>query len=276
MAGLLCCLLLPNSAWAADLSVRVGQLDTALIPIQKALVKLNYKLDRTDGFYSMATVRALQNFQKAKGLKVTGRPDSKTCRLLLGENIPSIPAQASVAAAVSKPVPAGTTVSRPSPAKISATGRSVSVVKPTKTSSAAVAAAGSGFSTKGAQYNGNPDVVVNAAQKYKGAPYRFGGTTTKGFDCSGYTMKVFKDVGISLPRSADEQYKLGTYIPKSKLKKGDLVFFSTYEPGPSHVGIYDGKGYFWNATTSRGVMASPINDPHYWGPKYIGARRILK
>ena len=61
---------------------------------------------------------------------------------------------------------------------------------------------------------------------------------------------------------------------KDTLKPGDLVFFTTYEPGASHVGIYAGNNKFWNATSSRGVMLSDLTDS-YWGPRYYTARRIL-
>ena len=161
--------------------------------------------------------------------------------------------------------PSAPAVSKPSPAVI-AKGKPTAVSKP-KAPSTSI--------SSGAQPKGLADKLVNTASKYHGVPYKFGGTTHKGFDCSGYTQVVFRQHGITLPRTSDMQYKLGRPISKKDLRKGDLVFFSTYEPGPSHVGIYDGNGKFWNATTSRGVMASPLDDPHYWGPRYLGARRIF-
>ncbi len=116
--------------------------------------------------------------------------------------------------------------------------------------------------------------VISQASKYKGVPYVFGGTTPKGFDCSGYVQYVFKNVKANLPRLADAQALEGVYINQSQLKPGDLVFFSTYEPGASHVGIYAGNHQFWNATSSRGVMLSSLKED-YWRTRYYGARRVL-
>lgn len=116
--------------------------------------------------------------------------------------------------------------------------------------------------------------ILSTASKYKGVPYRFGGTTPKGFDCSGYVQYVFKQRGAQLTRTADTQFLEGVAVRRSQLKPGDLVFFTTYEPGASHVGIYAGGGQFWNATSSRGVMLCQLSDS-YWGPRYYGARRVL-
>jgi cell wall-associated NlpC family hydrolase len=116
--------------------------------------------------------------------------------------------------------------------------------------------------------------ILSTAARYKGVPYVFGGTTPRGFDCSGYVQYVFKQRGANLTRTADTQFLEGMALRKSQLKPGDLVFFSTYEAGASHVGIYAGDGKFWNATSSRGVMLSQLNDS-YWGARYYGARRVL-
>ena len=116
--------------------------------------------------------------------------------------------------------------------------------------------------------------ILSTAARYKGVPYYFGGTTPRGFDCSGYVQYVFRQRGAQLTRTADTQFLEGVSLRKSQLKPGDLVFFSTYEPGASHVGIYAGEGQFWNATSSRGVMLCQLNDS-YWGPRYYGARRVL-
>ena len=118
------------------------------------------------------------------------------------------------------------------------------------------------------------DAVVREAAKYKGVRYVFGGTTPKGFDCSGYVQYVFKRLNANLTRTADTQAREGVFVTQRQLKVGDLVFFTTYEPGASHVGIYAGNGKFWNATSSRGIMLCSLHDS-YWGPRYYGARRVL-
>lgn len=116
--------------------------------------------------------------------------------------------------------------------------------------------------------------IISSSLNYVGTPYVFGGTTPRGFDCSGFTRYVFNQAGISLPRTADAQYTLGTPISKSNLRPGDLVFFSTYAYGASHVGIYMGNGKFINASSSRGVVVDSLNSS-YWSSTYIGARRVL-
>jgi len=126
------------------------------------------------------------------------------------------------------------------------------------------------------EYGGNvaSTKILKTAAQYKGVPYVFGGTTPRGFDCSGYVQFVFAKHGIRLTRTADTQAKEGKFVSKKNLKPGDLVFFTTYEPGASHVGIYAGNQKFWNATSSRGIMLSDLNDS-YWGPRYYTGRRIL-
>ena len=116
--------------------------------------------------------------------------------------------------------------------------------------------------------------VVSRAAKYKGVPYVFGGTTPKGFDCSGYVQYVFKDCKAALPRLADEQALKGVFVTQRQLRPGDLVFFTTYLPGASHVGIYAGSGQFWSASSSKGVILSSLKD-EYWKTRYYGARRVL-
>ncbi len=115
--------------------------------------------------------------------------------------------------------------------------------------------------------------VVQTAMRFVGVPYVFGGNTPDGFDCSGFTRYVYARYCIGLPRMADEQFGLGKPITKSQLRPGDLVFFTTYAEGVSHVGIYLGEGKFISATSSRGVAIDRLADG-YWGPRYVGARRV--
>lgn len=113
------------------------------------------------------------------------------------------------------------------------------------------------------------------ATKYLGTPYVYGGTTTSGFDCSGYTSKVFGDLGIKLNRTSGSQYEQGTAVAKSDLQVGDLVFFNTSGSGSiSHVGIYIGDNKMIHSQTGKGVSYSNVDDPYYWGPRYVGAKRV--
>jgi cell wall-associated NlpC family hydrolase len=114
--------------------------------------------------------------------------------------------------------------------------------------------------------------LTKSALRFLGVPYVFGGTTTQGFDCSGYVQHVFAMLGIQIPRTADAQYAAGHKV--KKIEPGDLVFFQTYTPGPSHVGIYLGKGRFVHSSSSHGVEVSELHDA-YWSARYLGAKRIL-
>lgn len=116
--------------------------------------------------------------------------------------------------------------------------------------------------------------ILSTAKKYIGVPYKWGGTTPRGFDCSGYVQYVFNAHGIELPRTSSEQYYEGKKVSKANLQAGDLVFFNTSGRGVSHVGIYMGNGQFIHASTSRGITIDEL-DSVYWRSRYLGARRIL-
>ncbi len=120
------------------------------------------------------------------------------------------------------------------------------------------------------------DDIVSSARDQLGTPYLYGGTTPSGFDCSGFIRYVFNEVGIQLPRTSASQYRAGKSVSKSNLEVGDLVFFNTTGAAPSHSGIYIGSNQFIHASSSNGISISNINDPHYWGSRYIGARRVLE
>lgn len=113
--------------------------------------------------------------------------------------------------------------------------------------------------------------LTRSALRFLGTPYVFGGTSAGGFDCSGYVQHVFGTIGIRLPRTADAQFYAGSRV-RGGVTKGDLVFFQTYERGPSHVGIYLGNGSFVHSS-SHGVMVSRLHDS-YWASRYIGAKRV--
>jgi cell wall-associated NlpC family hydrolase len=114
--------------------------------------------------------------------------------------------------------------------------------------------------------------IVTEAKKFIGTPYKWGGTTPKGFDCSGFVYYTHKKIGKTLPRTAAQMYQKGKTVHKSNLLPGDLVFFSTYKKGASHVAIYIGNNQIIHAT-SKGVKVDSLNSS-YWKPKFIGAKRL--
>lgn len=116
------------------------------------------------------------------------------------------------------------------------------------------------------------DTAADIGLNYIGVPYVWGGTTPSGFDCSGFTSYTYKQAGVSLPRTAADQYTKGTAVSKSNLKKGDLVFFSTYKAGASHVGIYLNDNKFVHAS-SNGVKVSSLGESYY-ANSYIGSKRV--
>jgi cell wall-associated NlpC family hydrolase len=117
--------------------------------------------------------------------------------------------------------------------------------------------------------------LVGTALSLRGAPYRNGGSDPQGFDCSGFTQYVFSQYGLSLPRQVREQYRVGTSIKAEDLAPGDILFFATTEPGPSHVAIAIGGDQFVHAPSSTGVVRVEHLSSSYWSPRYLGARRIV-
>lgn len=129
-------------------------------------------------------------------------------------------------------------------------------------------------------HNKTIDGILSEAETYLGTPYRYGGLTRTGIDCSGFVLSVFGiAAGVNLPRVASAQSQEGERIDKSNLQKGDLIFFSHGRGRISHVAIVyevtpEGEVKFIHSATSRGVMISSLNDS-YWSPKYRFAKRVI-
>jgi cell wall-associated NlpC family hydrolase len=119
------------------------------------------------------------------------------------------------------------------------------------------------------------DRLLRVAHGMLEVPYRFGGTTLWGLDCSGFVQKAFAFLNLDLPRSAREQFREGAKVARADLSPGDLVFFRTYASYPSHVGIYLGDNRFVHASaTERKVTVDSLDKPYY-EKRYIGAKRLL-
>lgn len=120
----------------------------------------------------------------------------------------------------------------------------------------------------------NSYALVGTALALRGAPYRSGGGNPEGFDCSGFTQYVFAQYGVALPREAREQFEHGKSVKADEVTAGDLLFFTTVAPGPSHVGIAIGSDQFVHAPSSTGVVRVERISASYWSARYIGARRM--
>lgn len=116
--------------------------------------------------------------------------------------------------------------------------------------------------------------LLSHAYRYQGVRYVFGGTTPRGFDCSGYTQYVFRKAGVRIPRTSQAQYRASRKIKRAHLRPGDIVFFTTYMRGASHCGIYVGNGKFIHASSSRGIRVSSLSEA-YWSRRYYGSGRIF-
>ena len=112
--------------------------------------------------------------------------------------------------------------------------------------------------------------VVGIAMQFLGVPYVWGGASPSGFDCSGFSMYVYAQVGVSLPHHAASQYGMGTPVSKDQLQAGDLVFFN----GLGHMGIYIGGGQFIHAPHSGDVVKISSLSDSWYARTWVGARRI--
>lgn len=117
--------------------------------------------------------------------------------------------------------------------------------------------------------------LVSFARMMLDIPYRFGGTTLRGIDCSAYVQRVFGLVNVQLPRTAREQFSVGARINRHELAVGDLVFFRTYASFPSHVGIYVGDNQFIHASSMVNKVTIDSMDRRYYSKRFIGARRLV-
>jgi cell wall-associated NlpC family hydrolase len=120
--------------------------------------------------------------------------------------------------------------------------------------------------------------ISGAALSLRGAPYRNGGSDPSGFDCSGFVWYVFGQHGVYLPRTVSEQFRAGSEVDARNLRAGDLVFFDTVNSGgrqhATHVGIVIGGDEFIHAPSSRGEVRVERLASTYWGPRFLGARRV--
>jgi len=246
--------LLSTTAFASP-TLSSGSHGHDVLVLQKRLAAIGYALKSIDGIYGSETERVVAAFQRDNKIRVTGIVNNATWRALqTAKTRPRASTAKAPAKAPAKKTPAGKVPTKKAPAKsvpLAPNGRQILP-------------------------RAKANAIVATAKRYIGTPYKFGGATPKAFDCSGFLQYVFRQNGLMIPRTADEQYKLGIRTKTQKeLFPGDLVFFHTYEPGPSHCGIYVGSGNFIHASSSKGVRIDSLSNS-YWAPRYLGGKHIVK
>lgn len=226
---------LSGTAFAAPV-LKKGAEGPDVRALQQSLGALGYEVE-INGVFGNATYRAVLAFQRDAKLKVSGTVDGPTWRALK---------------------------------------KRAKLKKPSGAAEPLAPAAPKAPESAPFLPRAKAEAVIRTARKYMGTRYQFGGTTPKGFDCSGFLQYVFKENGYSIARTADLQYKLGKAVKKrAELVPGDLVFFSTYEKGASHCGIYLGKNQFIHVSSSKGVRVDSLDDA-YWKPRWYGGKHIVK
>ncbi|WP_368503216.1 peptidoglycan-binding protein [Alkalihalophilus sp. As8PL] len=310
-AGLLLANPSVSDAALGDQTLRFGMSHGDVTELQQALQTKGYfNFDRATGYYGTITRDAVRQFQASNNLSVDGIAGPQTFRALgvsggqapastssntstassngvlrvgsRGSAVTSLQQQLRDKGHFSSSIDGvyGPLTQRGVRSFQSAMGLSADGIAGPQTfnalSSGVVASAttssSSNTSTASTSSNsGNMSGLVSFARTLTGTPYRFGGTTTSGFDCSGFTQYVFRNQGISIPRTAAQQWNAGTSVSNPQV--GDLVFFETYKSGPSHNGIYIGNNQFIHAGSSTGVTVSSMSNT-YWSPRYLGAKRL--
>ena len=129
------------------------------------------------------------------------------------------------------------------------------------------------------KYKYSKNKILSNAKKHLGGKYVWGGTKPTGFDCSGYVQYLYRKEGVTLPRTAYAQSKVGSYVTRDKLQKGDLLFFLTNKKRNipiTHVGLYLGNDKFIHAASrKKGIIISSLSKSKY-NRLYIKAKRIIK
>jgi peptidoglycan DL-endopeptidase LytE len=310
-AGLLLANPSVSDAALGDQTLRMGMSHGDVTELQQALKSKGYfNFNRATGYYGTITRDAVRQFQASNNLSVDGIAGPQTFRALgaSGGQAPASTSSNTSTASSSGVLRVGSRGSAVTSLQQqlrdkghfsssidgvygpltqrgvrsfqSAMGLSVDGIAGPQTfnalssgvvASASTSTSSSSSTSASSSSSVNTSSLVSFARTLTGTPYRFGGTTTSGFDCSGFIQYVFRNQGVSVPRTAAQQWSAGTTVSNPRV--GDLVFFETYKPGPSHNGIYIGNNQFIHSGSSTGVTVSNMNNT-YWAPRYLGAKRV--
>ncbi len=238
--------------------------------LQQMLQGQNYTVNVT-GIFDAATQSAVKSFQEQHNLSNTGIVDHQTWWTLAGKRTA---ASVSADPPVIKKAP---TVVTPRGTNEPALPSAIDTTKKPQSEESAVNAIRSQKVSETQPFLPGNKVssIVSTAKRYIGTPYVYGGESPKGFDCSGYLQYIFKQNNYVIPRTADEQYKLGKKVSVNKLQAGDLVFFDTDLKEISHCGLYLGDGQFIHASSSRGVRIDRL-DNSYWQKYFVSGKHIVE
>ncbi len=237
--------------------LKLGSKGQRVIQLKADLKELGFLKSGSGESFDADTEKALMTFQKSRGLKADGKAGDATL-----EAITKAVAQKrnyTNAVAVKPETPKKQTAVAPKPPAPKPPAPKPAEPKAKKSETQA------NFS-RGAE-------AVRKSKTYLGVAYVYGGASSKGFDCSGFTMYIMKTMGISLPHGATAQFGYGDPVDRSELQEGDLLFFKTTDAPIGHVGIYIGNNQFIHASSAKtGVIISNLKT---YGGKYVGARRVL-
>ncbi|HET7658241.1 MAG TPA: peptidoglycan-binding protein [Bacillales bacterium] len=241
-----------------DRILSIGDRGQSVRDVQNKLKELGYYNNTVDGLFGPGTKDAVKTFQAMNQLKIDGIVGPHTRKALF--NLDSKSAVQSIKTSKDRQSQnqASEEVSSQQKDKAENESRKESKEKDT---------------VQPVSYTTNGSDILSTAKSLIGTPYKWGGTTPSGFDCSGFVDYVFEQIHIQLPRTASSIWNYG--VPIDHPQPGDLVFFETYKSGPSHVGIFVGNNKFIHADADKGIMISSMS-LDYWKSRYFGAERIVQ
>lgn len=264
--------------------LQYGDQNDEVATLQNQLLKTGYYQGSADGVYGSYTQQAVRTLQRNHSLQLDGLAGEEVESFLETHDLAEIARKQKQ----KKSRTASKSSETASEEKAQEKSNSETTVATTSTSEAAEKKSETTKTETKAEKETKPETksetksenttvssssLIQSARNLIGTPYVWGGTSRSGFDCSGFLQYVFNQTGVNLPRTVAEMWNATTAVGTPAI--GDLVFYETYKPGPSHAGIYLGDGKFIHAGSSSGVSISKMNSS-YWTQRYLGVRRVSK